>query len=446
MYSKKKMFEAKPELPTFFANGSFFFLFLAMAFYWVDLAFSDWHKKRNGLEGQQKETSFDQLTAGQNPNSLVDSNSLIMSIDPAPGGAMLQQNISFSASRKWFSNFMGFFVSTVGANKGHFGKYSIILANLSLIALLCIRWKESGHFPLSNLYESLMFLSWSCTSIHIFLILLWPPASRRFIIASKTSNSKMPLTQSNKALEQNNTLNSFDSNSYLDVFQDQIREKLLGAILAPLALFLNAFATFSLPKEMQLAGPLVPALQSNWLMMHVTVMIISYAALILGSLLSIVFVICALFFKSTGGAFKKSAINLGFSTVDQSDSVAFNKKTNQKTASVNKSGIGGLTLYNLDYLSYRIIGIGFPFLTIGILSGAVWANEAWGSYWSWDPKETWALLTWLIFAIYLHTRLTKGWEGEKPALIASLGFLVVWICYLGVNLLGEGLHSYGFFA
>lgn len=97
----------------------------------------------------------------------------------------------------------------------------------------------------------------------------------------------------------------------------------------------------------------------------------------------------------------------------------------------------------LDNLSYRILGIGFPLLTIGILSGAVWANEAWGSYWSWDPKETWALLTWLIFAIYLHTRLSKGWEGKKPAIIASFGFVIVWVCYLGVNLIGEGLHSYG---
>jgi cytochrome c-type biogenesis protein CcsB len=99
----------------------------------------------------------------------------------------------------------------------------------------------------------------------------------------------------------------------------------------------------------------------------------------------------------------------------------------------------------LDNLSYRILGIGFSFLTIGILSGAVWANEAWGSYWSWDAKETWALLTWLIFAIYLHTRISKGWEGKRPAIIASIGFVVIWICYLGVNLLGKGLHSYGFF-
>jgi cytochrome c-type biogenesis protein CcsB len=92
---------------------------------------------------------------------------------------------------------------------------------------------------------------------------------------------------------------------------------------------------------------------------------------------------------------------------------------------------------------YRIIGIGFPLLTIGILSGAVWANEAWGSYWSWDPKETWAFITWLIFAFYLHTRLQYGWEGKKSAFVATFGFFILWICYLGVNLLGKGLHSYG---
>jgi len=99
----------------------------------------------------------------------------------------------------------------------------------------------------------------------------------------------------------------------------------------------------------------------------------------------------------------------------------------------------------LDNISYRIIGLGFPLLTIGIIAGGVWANEAWGSYWSWDPKETWALITWLVFAAYLHSRITKGWQGRKPAILAAVGFVVVWICYLGVNLLGKGLHSYGWF-
>ena len=105
----------------------------------------------------------------------------------------------------------------------------------------------------------------------------------------------------------------------------------------------------------------------------------------------------------------------------------------------NKLGL----LSKLDNGSYRSIGLGFAFLTLGILSGAVWANEAWGSYWSWDPKETWAFITWLVYAIYLHIRLNKGWSGKKAAFIATIGFFSVWLCFLGVNLLGVGLHSYG---
>lgn len=102
-------------------------------------------------------------------------------------------------------------------------------------------------------------------------------------------------------------------------------------------------------------------------------------------------------------------------------------------------------LQKLDQLSFRAIGIGFPFLTIGILSGSVWANEAWGSYWNWDPKETWSLITWIIFAIYLHLRFTKNWDGLKSAILATIGFLSIWVCFLGVNFLAKGLHSYGWF-
>jgi cytochrome c-type biogenesis protein CcsB len=100
-------------------------------------------------------------------------------------------------------------------------------------------------------------------------------------------------------------------------------------------------------------------------------------------------------------------------------------------------------LQTIDIWSYRIIGFGFPCLTIGIISGAVWANEAWGSYWSWDPKETWAFITWIVFATYLHTRLLKNWKNEKSSIIGSIGFFVIWICYLGVNFLAKGLHTYG---
>jgi cytochrome c-type biogenesis protein CcsB len=207
---------------------------------------------------------------------------------------------------------------------------------------------------------------------------------------------------------------------------------------------------------MQESAPLVPALQSNWLMMHVTVMMLSYAALILGSLLSIGFLVIS------GGHNPKwkhkpwgnnqdyshsQKLNLIATDSVPAPSVINERQINLEDNLTKSSNLKESYKLNLaktlDNLSYRILGLGFPLLTIGILSGAVWANEAWGSYWSWDPKETWALLTWLVFAIYLHTRLTKGWEGKKPALIASLGFVTVWVCFLGVNLIGEGLHSYG---
>jgi len=165
-------------------------------------------------------------------------------------------------------------------------------------------------------------------------------------------------------------------------------------------------------------------LQSNWLMMHVSMMMVSYATLILGSLLSILY--------------------LAFNVFNPKEKTILIKIENSQTimnSSINSSKLS--LLQTIDIWSYRIIGLGFPFLTIGIISGAVWANEAWGSYWSWDPKETWALITWLVFAIYLHSRLLKGWQGEKAALVGSAGFFVIWICYLGVNFLGKGLHSYG---
>lgn len=192
---------------------------------------------------------------------------------------------------------------------------------------------------------------------------------------------------------------------------------------------------------MQKVAPLIPALQSNWLMMHVSVMLLSYAALFSGTLLSISFLILDRI---------KASITPGISKIilQNTDNIASETDFSFSSGTKKESSLSFLKLEdlnNLDNLSYRLIGIGFSFLTIGILSGAVWANEAWGSYWSWDPKETWALIAWITFAIYLHTRLVRGWRGQKPALVALLGFFILWICYLGVNLLGKGLHSYGWF-
>ena len=268
------------------------------------------------------------------------------------------------------------------------GKTSTIIANLLLFFILCSRWVVAGYFPLSNLYESLLFLTWLLLTIYLY-------------IETKT------------------------------------KSKLIGSILIPVALLISGFANLTLSPEMQKASPLVPALQSNWLMMHVSMMLLSYGTLIIGSLLCILFLVISRYKDIDLKIIGDSSLPLYNIMLDYYEAKLL-------SPSNEISELGKLKLLqSIDNWSYRIIGLGFPFLTIGIISGGVWANEAWGSYWSWDPKETWALITWLVFATYLHARITKGWEGKKTAILGGLGFFVIWICYLGVNFLGKGLHSYG---
>jgi|TARA_B110000977_G_scaffold198116_1_gene282239 cytochrome c-type biogenesis protein CcsB len=271
-------------------------------------------------------------------------------------------------------------------------KVGSIIANILLFFILGSRWIVAGYFPLSNLYESLLFLTWTLLSIYLYV-------------------------------------------------EQKTKSKLIGATLLPVTLLINGFANLTLPIEMQKASPLVPALQSNWLMMHVSMMMLSYATLIIGSLLSILFLII-----SKGNEVNYQLLNFSKALptselVESSNKSSINSLKSEVITELNNGKLK--LLYIIDNWSYRVIGLGFPFLTIGIIAGGVWANEAWGSYWSWDPKETWALITWLIFAAYLHARITKGWEGKKTAILGSLGFFVIWICYLGVNFLGKGLHSYG---
>ena len=185
--------------------------------------------------------------------------------------------------------------------------------------------------------------------------------------------------------------------------------------------------------------------------MHVTVMMLSYGSLIVGSLLGIFFLILSnsrkesivLQGNSYGNTYtEKNLTSIALykeGSLDSYSNLMIKEEEQILSTKTNRLSL----LESIDNLSYRTISFGFPLLTIGIIAGAVWANEAWGSYWSWDPKETWALITWLVFASYLHARITKSWQGKKPAIIASFGFIVVWICYLGVNFLGKGLHTYG---
>nr|YP_009729867.1 CcsA [Caldesia grandis]QHW08203.1 CcsA [Caldesia grandis]UDZ59482.1 cytochrome c heme attachment protein [Caldesia grandis] len=273
----------------------------------------------------------------------------------------------------------------------------MIATFFSITGLLVIRWIYSGHFPLSNLYESLMFLSWSFFIIHMILY-----------------------------------------------FRNHEKQNYLSTISAPSAIFTQGFATFSLSTGIHQSAILVPALQSQWLMMHVSMMLLSYAALLFGSLFSIALLVIT--FRKNINFFSKGK-NFLISSVFF-DEINVNEKNNilQSTDFLSfKNYYKSQLTKTLDYWSYRVISLGFTFLTIGILSGAVWANEAWGSYWNWDPKEIWAFITWTIYAIYLHTRTNQNLQGMNSAIVASLGFLIIWICYFGINLLGIGLHSYGSF-
>nr|YP_010865045.1 cytochrome c heme attachment protein [Indigofera wightii]WGS98360.1 cytochrome c heme attachment protein [Indigofera wightii] len=278
-------------------------------------------------------------------------------------------------------------------------KKGMIITFFCITGLLVTRWFFSGHLPFSDLYESLIFLSWS------FSIFYMVPCFKK-------------------------------------------QKNHLSTIIAPSVIFTQGFATSGLLNKMHQSTILVPALQSHWLMMHVSMMILGYATLLCGSLLSVAILVIT--FRELIQIIGKSN-NLYF--LNESFSFAeikymnMNERNNvlQKT-SFSRNYYRSQFIQQLDHWGYRIISLGFLFLTIGILSGAVWANEAWGSYWNWDPKETWAFITWTIFAIYLHTRKNKKLEDVNSSIVASIGFLIIWICYLGINLLGIGLHSYGSFS
>lgn len=262
----------------------------------------------------------------------------------------------------------------------------VAAANLALTAQLVLRWWQSGHFPISNLYESLCFLAWASTLTQLLVERSYP-------------------------------------------------SPVVAAAATPMALGGVAFASFALPDQLKQAAPLVPALRSSWLVMHVSVIMVSYAALLVGSLLSL-----AVLVTDRGQQLELRSSSIGSGGFRQAElaGVAGGAGFNFSSGSLSLSE-------QLDSLSYRTITVGFLLLSVGIVSGAVWANEAWGSWWSWDPKETWALICWLVYAAYLHTRLSRGWQGRRPALVAVAGFVVICVCYIGVNLLGIGLHSYGWF-
>ena len=259
-------------------------------------------------------------------------------------------------------------------------RFLTITINLLITLQLISRWLVSGHFPISNLYESLYFLVWGLSFGQLLV-------------------------------------------------EKEYQTPIIPSIAIPIELLTVAFACFVLPDDLKLSSNLVPALRSSWLIMHVSVVMLSYAALIIGSLLS-----ASVLFINNNQPLQLRSSSTGIGGFKVSNSYSFNNGVQPMHFSHSEE---------LDTLSYRSILVGFVLLTLGLITGAIWANEAWGTWWSWDPKETWAFISWLFYAAYLHMRISKGWQGRRPALLATTGFFVVMICYIGVNFLGLGLHSYG---
>jgi ABC-type transport system involved in cytochrome c biogenesis permease subunit len=242
-----------------------------------------------------------------------------------------------------------FYLTFLFSNKLGGAKIGSALAIAGLVIhtlALVLRTIESGHAPFTNMYESLSFLSWA--SVLAFIII-----DKKF---------KIPK---------------------------------IGPYLMLIVIALVALASSPLmPKDV---APLVPALQSYWLWLHVSVTLLGEA-----------------FFAV---AFITSIMYLAAKDVEKKE--------------------------KMDSVSYRSVAVGFPLFTLGgLVFGMVWAYKAWGTYWSWDPKEVWSLITWLVFALYLHTRVVMGWKGKRSAIIAIIGFLAALFTYFGVNYLLAGLHSY----
>ena len=233
------------------------------------------------------------------------------------------------------------------------------------VAATLWRWLEShqagaGHAPLTNMYESLVFFALCIAAIHLFL-------ERRYRMDS------------------------------------------LGAFVMPLAALAMAYASFSARIDDGIK-PLIPALQSNWLVSHVVTCFIGYA---------------------------------GFAAAAALGAMYLLKRPRAGSAAAGSDGALLPDQAALDDLIHKTIIFGFIWLSAGIITGAVWAGEAWGTYWSWDPKETWSIITWFFYAFLLHARFTKGWNGRRIAWLAIAGFAAVLFTYFGVNFFLSGLHSYG---
>lgn len=322
------------------------------------------------------------------------------------------------------------FLITRSPRAGRLGTLILSLGFAAHTIALALRWYTSGHAPMANLYESLSLFGWG--------IVLF------FLIAEK----------------------------FYPV-------KATGALVIPIAFIISSVAAvfYEGPE------PLIPALQSYWLWIHVTIAMLSYGLFALAAGAGFLYIVQEYLlrkhYQSVLIAFLVLFVVLGiifglwFGTwwaepamvtndVGSLDKIYAGEDYLKIFGSIGIGLVAGLglgylagkgaakpafakrlpSLDVLDEVSYRGIAFGFPLLTIGIITGAIWADQAWGRWWGWDPKETWSFITWVYYGAYLHTRLTMGWRGRHSAIVAVIGLAAVIFTYLGVNLLLSGLHSY----
>ncbi len=244
--------------------------------------------------------------------------------------------------------------------------------------------------PSESLGKIARFIIVSGFAVHILFTI------DRYVEAGHT-----PITNLHESL-------SFFSMAVIGVFlyfERRFKMIVLGSFVTPVAFLLMVASSIFTAAMM----PLNPALKSKWLLIHTVVAFLGYASFAVAFGAAIIYLIQERFLKKKrlGGLFQRLP-----------------------------------SLDTLDEINYRCLTFGFPLLTIAIISGAIWAETAWGTYWSWDPKETWSLITWFVYAALLHGRLTTGWRGKKAAILAIIGFFVMLFTFLGVNLLMTGLHSY----
>jgi len=408
----------------------------------------------------------------------------------------MESSMLFTIATLAYLAAMVLYISFLSFKKDVIGKIATLVTSAGFLVqtmALFLRWQESyqmdiGRVPLTNLYESLVFFSWSTVLVYL-------------------------------------------------IVEYKYKTKIFGAFVLPVVFLALAFINVAgISSDIT---PLVPALKSNWLFYHVLISFLGYAAfgvafsvciiyllndleergslvylfialgaiLILASLgygmaaagviakrifwygLGTIFLAWVVFLTVAGASNKKQVylfwslcvtLAVGLLVAMGVDYVLFKgvatdesfRKHMFEATFLNVSipvrlvswiavaamftlvwtqGLKLKTFFKqytlsgdlLEEITYKMIAVGWPLLTAGILTGAVWANSAWGTYWSWDPKETWSLITWFIYAIYLHARYVRGWKGTQMAVIACLGFLSVIFTYLGVNLVLSGLHSYG---